>query len=266
MNKRIFIGLIVLVVIILITAVPIFFFFSAPIGGAVIAKNPCPFDCCPAENFQIKECPEGYDCKEYQCILTILTDTDGDGLGDSEESILGTDPRLYDSDGDTLSDYDEVEILETDPLSPNTDGDRYRDNEDTNPNTLNTARMEVKITNKDWDWNYDNLVVLVGSLELGRSLNPNMVIADVSAAVTASNKGNDYASYVDFDLVFEISDKTIYSEYISLGKFELGEVKIKDIQRELRIVDIPESLLETIATNTTNWNVKIKNLDYEKWD
>jgi hypothetical protein len=60
--------------------------------------------------------------------LTIspILDSDGDGLPDDEEIILGTDPNNPDSDGDGLADGDEV-IVGTDPLDPDTDGDGYND-------------------------------------------------------------------------------------------------------------------------------------------
>jgi eukaryotic-like serine/threonine-protein kinase len=45
------------------------------------------------------------------------TDTDGDGLTDTEEATLGTDPTNPDSDGDTFTDGDEV-TQGTDPLDP----------------------------------------------------------------------------------------------------------------------------------------------------
>ena len=56
-----------------------------------------------------------------------LIDTDGDGLTDQEEKILGTNPNLVDTDGDGLSDYEEVKIYHTDPLKADTDGDGYTD-------------------------------------------------------------------------------------------------------------------------------------------
>ncbi|MCL1920272.1 MAG: OmpA family protein [Kiritimatiellaeota bacterium] len=50
-------------------------------------------------------------------------DTDGDGLTDYEEiNIYGTDPLNPDSDFDGLTDYEEVKIYKTDPLKRDTDG------------------------------------------------------------------------------------------------------------------------------------------------
>ena len=50
-------------------------------------------------------------------------DTDGDGLTDGEEYwIFFTDPLNQDTDYDGLSDGDEVRIYGTDPLNPDTDG------------------------------------------------------------------------------------------------------------------------------------------------
>ena len=69
-------------------------------------------------------------------------DTDDDGLTDyQEEYITGTDPLIYDSaesqvsdadadsDSDGISNIDEIE-LETDPQNPDTDGDRLTDDEE----------------------------------------------------------------------------------------------------------------------------------------
>ncbi len=44
-------------------------------------------------------------------------DSDGDGLTDAEEAVIGTDPLQADSDGDTYTDYEE-QLEGTDPLDP----------------------------------------------------------------------------------------------------------------------------------------------------
>jgi len=55
-------------------------------------------------------------------------DSDGDGLSDEDEvNIFGTDPHNRDSDNDGLSDYDEVLIHGTDPNNPDSDGDGIND-------------------------------------------------------------------------------------------------------------------------------------------
>ncbi|MCP4540736.1 MAG: PKD domain-containing protein [Chloroflexi bacterium] len=57
-------------------------------------------------------------------------DSDGDELTDAEEIELGTDPNDWDSDDDTLSDkfeYDNQDNLGTDPLDPDSDDDGLSD-------------------------------------------------------------------------------------------------------------------------------------------
>ena len=49
-------------------------------------------------------------------------DSDGDGLTDAQESLLGTDPLNPDTDGDGLTDGFEVNETGSDPLNPDTDG------------------------------------------------------------------------------------------------------------------------------------------------
>lgn len=54
-------------------------------------------------------------------------DTDKDGLDDVRENEIGTSPYQVDTDGDELSDGDEVIIWKTDPLNKDTDKDTYPD-------------------------------------------------------------------------------------------------------------------------------------------
>lgn len=54
-------------------------------------------------------------------------DRDRDGLTDSREAELQTDPDNPDTDGDGLLDGEEVNIYKTNPLAVDTDGDGYSD-------------------------------------------------------------------------------------------------------------------------------------------
>ncbi|MFA5030218.1 MAG: hypothetical protein WC495_01335 [Patescibacteria group bacterium] len=55
--------------------------------------------------------------------LSLPADSDQDGLSNDEETTLGTNPNLSDSDNDGLIDYDEVKVYTSDPLKADTDGD-----------------------------------------------------------------------------------------------------------------------------------------------
>ena len=57
-------------------------------------------------------------------------DADQDGLTNAQENEAGTNPGLFDSDFDNLSDWEEVVVFGTDPLNPDTDGDTYLDGEE----------------------------------------------------------------------------------------------------------------------------------------
>ena len=60
------------------------------------------------------------------------TDKDKDGLIKSEEKVYGTDHKNPDTDGDGVSDGDEVLKYKTNPLKSDTDGDGISDNDEIN--------------------------------------------------------------------------------------------------------------------------------------
>jgi len=75
--------------------------------------------------------------------INALSDNDNDGLNNSTEIFLGTDPFDSDSDNDYSSDFEEVNRdgnpsnysagIDSDPNNPDTDGDGYKDGFDANP-------------------------------------------------------------------------------------------------------------------------------------
>ncbi|GGM49609.1 hypothetical protein [Haloarcula argentinensis] len=60
----------------------------------------------------------------------VVTDSDGDGLTDSREQELNTDPNDNDTDSDQLNDSEEVEVYGTNPTESDTDGDGLTDGEE----------------------------------------------------------------------------------------------------------------------------------------
>ncbi|MCU7494938.1 MAG: OmpA family protein [Ignavibacteria bacterium] len=70
-------------------------------------------------------------------------DSDMDGITNSDEKRIGTDPENPDTDADNLKDGEEVTTYKTNPLKADTDGDGLMDNEEviihkTNPNLADT--------------------------------------------------------------------------------------------------------------------------------
>jgi len=80
--------------------------------------------------------PEGSNIPSPQSIQdtpiapTEPVDTDKDRLTDDRERELGTDPGVVDTDGDGLSDGDEIEMYGTNPINKDTDGDGYKDGDE----------------------------------------------------------------------------------------------------------------------------------------
>lgn len=89
-----------------------------------------------------------------------LGDDDGDGLSNSRENELGTDPNNRDTDGDGLNDGDEVNIYGTAPRSPDTDNDGLLDSEE-----LQKFQTDPLDADSDDDDLFD-------SDEINRGLNP----------------------------------------------------------------------------------------------
>ena len=76
-------------------------------------------------------------------------DSDGDGLNDDVEQVIGTDPNDPDTDGDGLLDGEEVNTYKTDPLDADTDGDTLSDGREvlkigSNPKKKDTDKDGLK--------------------------------------------------------------------------------------------------------------------------
>ena len=85
-----------------------------------------------------------YESSNLDGIDADMSDSDGDGLCNYYEDILGTDKNKADTDGDGLSDYDEFLKTGTDPVHKDTDSNGTTDDkEDTDKDGLNNT-AEIK--------------------------------------------------------------------------------------------------------------------------
>jgi hypothetical protein len=92
-------------------------------GAAAQADDPVIFESC-----DYCEAPEPGDPVPFDDSVLYAMDSDGDGLSDGEEiNTYLTSPDIADYDGDGLTDGDEVHVYHTHPALSDTDGDGYPD-------------------------------------------------------------------------------------------------------------------------------------------
>ncbi len=219
----------------------------------------CPYECCADAAYQEKSCSSDYECNSHRC---VAKDSDNDGLTDIEEKQVGTNPLLVDTDGDTLSDYTEVKISHTNPLKVNTDGDRYTDNTDSDPLIKNTANVEVSITSKEFGIDWINIAIALSGIGV---LNPDMVIATPKVTLAIANRGNDYASYLNYNIVFYVANTELSTFPVTKGRVNQG-TQVTDTQSfEIKAKQVPNILLNVITQKSSAWAVSVENIDYEKF-
>jgi hypothetical protein len=228
--------------------------------AGTFVEEECPYDCCFNDNnFKDMKCASDYECKSNKC---IEIDSDNDGLTDLNEKEIGTNPNLFDTDGDSLGDYLEYSSMKTNPLSKNTDNDRYNDADDSNPLELNSAKIEISTLSKEWNWNYVNIIIAIVG---GGIVNPDLDIAEPTIALSIKNVGNDYTNYLDFEILFQLQNTELEKLDASLNRLNIGESKIETYSISIKAGDIPSMLLNLVAEQSTDWDIKIINIDYENF-
>ncbi|MBI5474344.1 MAG: OmpA family protein [Ignavibacteriae bacterium] len=83
----------------------------------------------------------------------IQPDTDGDGLKDGEEvNVTKTNPKNADTDEDGLKDGAEVQTYKTDPMKPDTDEDGLKDGDEINTHHTDPSKTDTDVDGlKDGD-------------------------------------------------------------------------------------------------------------------
>ena len=127
-------------------------------------------------------------------VLTGCMDTDGDGISDTEEELLGLNPDDSDTDRDGLPDNVEVALgtdpfdsdtdrdgildgeeaaYRTHPLNPDTDGDTYLDGHELHAGT-DPADRKSRIYKGRWPYNPDKDEIGQGKVETPANLGKRM--------------------------------------------------------------------------------------------
>jgi serine/threonine protein kinase len=106
-------------------------------------------------------------------------DLDADGLADTQEAAMGTNPDNPDTDGDGLTDGDEVLIYRTDPRNQDSDGDGLSDFDE-----INTHKTNPNLADTDADGVSDYMEIALGTDP--RVPNPPTVAPPTAAPPTAA--------------------------------------------------------------------------------
>ncbi len=129
--------------------------FAFPVGGGVslgLGEN-VTFDVRGLYHYSLDDRYDGLDTESAKDAfltgtagLTWITggnpDKDGDGLTKKEEKARGTNPNLADTDGDGLSDGEEVNVYKTDPLKADSDGDGLSDSDELKKYNTNANKAD----------------------------------------------------------------------------------------------------------------------------
>lgn len=150
---------------------------------------------------------ENEKVKEVYLFIPFLTNTGGDRDLDGVPDIFDADPDdpNSDSDGDGLTDSQEKQ-LGTDPLNPDTDGDGIKDglDDDTAPNRYpKRFDLDSIFGNRDVPFKFK----VERSTYFLRDLDPNSNFQEAQPYYSSQQFSPDFVSDVLFDGEVEISDK-----------------------------------------------------------
>ncbi|MEM7002647.1 MAG: DUF6531 domain-containing protein, partial [Pseudomonadota bacterium] len=120
-----------------------------------------------------------------RCVVEGDIDSDGDGLADNIEALLGTDPNLSDTDGDGLADAQELTVG-TDPLLSDTDGDGLSDADE-----INVYGTDPRSADSDLDGVSDSEEIAAGSDPLDPISTPESPGADLVKVSSSPENGED---------------------------------------------------------------------------
>ncbi|MBH0230966.1 VWA domain-containing protein [Halobacillus yeomjeoni] len=191
-------------------------------------------------------------------VLDFVTDTDGDGMPDSREDLLGTDKKNADTDGDQLNDFYEVSASETDPLKKDTDSNGIPDpHEDLDNDGLTTfEEVRYKTNPKSADTDNDGIN---DKEELSLGTDPLNTDSDADKLFDGEEKpfgfdplkqdtdgdgiidGNEKVSKTIKPATITVDEKVIPSVTIKASAAELSTVTVTNIagDDEFLASDIP---------------------------
>lgn len=148
--------------------------------------------------------------------VDALTDRDGDGLTAAEEIAYGSDPDNPDSDGDGLTDGEEVQLVGTDPVRFDTDGDGLSDGLEiaTGSDPLDAASYDLAsaltgVTLRPTVFVLNTNTVLPGDAAISLTLEGTLLDGS-TIDLTPSSRGTTFSSSDLFVCNFGLDDGVVF--------------------------------------------------------
>jgi hypothetical protein len=182
----------------------------------------------------------GLDVLELINLTTDLTDSDGDGLPDSVELVLGTDLNNTDSDFDQLDDYNESVLYLSDPLEVDSNYDGLPDNFE----VTDVSSLDVDSDGVPNVWDFDNdddgVEDNVDPSPFACSINYDTFSFDVST--------NGNPVYMDFQLLPEVPEhiRLAYKEWDWPYDNKSTMQDLDNSQNDLLIVPLLELTMDSV--------------------
>ena len=193
-------------------------------------------------------------------------DLDGDGICNGEEYRIGSSPGSFDSDGDTLNDFEEVNTHKTSPIKTDTDDDGAADDWEIS-NGYNPLERNAlfNVSDKSEEVSASNPVSASAELQLegnrADTLTVNPVSPSQNALVSSEIPGYMGTAY-DFKVDGEISSAKLTFEYdTSLGTVgEDFQPRIYYLNEETNMLEeLPDQTVENgrVSVQTTHFSIYI---------
>ena len=171
-----------------------------------------------------------------------LTDTDGDGLSDSDEiNIYDTNASNSDSDSDGINDYDEINTYDTNATNSDSDGDGTSDGVELNFDTNATDSSSFVKLNQDANQTKGYII-----------LTPN---EDGKAGSAFINTPHDINDTIGFEAKFKMEIKSIDGAdgmAFILQNDDRNETAVGGTGGAIGYADINNSIAVAFVTYTTN--------------
>jgi hypothetical protein len=141
------------------------------------------------------------DAGQIQSREGAFGDYDGDGLSNREEYLLGTNPAAVDTDGDSVSDFDEVHGTQTDPLTHDLG----------NPTDVATLTGSQATADRLGQWTTEGAEIYAVDRRGYVEYSLSVPVADVYR-LELEGSANGYAENINiFDLVMSIDGESLGS-------------------------------------------------------